>query len=180
MMRGKLTGLRARAAGDAEILHAGLYEDVAGWVRGSNRPWVPLAAPASPYAAVAASHEEAAASGAAEFSVVELASGELAGAMGLWNIDQHNRSAHIGIELLPAFRGRGLGTDAVRVICRYGFTLRGLHRLQMETLSDNAAMIAVAVKLGFAREGMLRGSSWLDGGFADDVIFGLLAEEFAG
>jgi RimJ/RimL family protein N-acetyltransferase len=87
--------------------------------------------------------------------------------------------AHIGIELRPAFRGRGLGADAVRVICGYGFALRGLHRLQLETLGDNHAMIAVAGKLGFTREGTTRGSSWVNGGYADDVIFGLLTEEFS-
>jgi RimJ/RimL family protein N-acetyltransferase len=88
--------------------------------------------------------------------------------------------AHVGVELLPGFRGRGLGADAVRVACRYGFALRGLHRLQLETLSDNHAMIAVAEKLGFTREGVTRGSSWVNGRFMDDVIFGLLAEELSG
>ena len=68
----------------------------------------------------------------------------------------------------------------VRVLCRYGFRLRGLHRLQLETLSDNHAMIAVAEKLGFTREGVIRGSSWVNGRFMDDVVFGLLAEEFTG
>jgi hypothetical protein len=70
--------------------------------------------------------------------------------------------------------------DAVRVVCRYGFALRGLHRLQLETLTDNHAMIAVAEKLGFTREGATRGSSWMNSRFMDDVIFGLLAEEFSG
>jgi RimJ/RimL family protein N-acetyltransferase len=169
MLRGELAGLRARTADDAEILHAELYEDVDEWVRGSVRPWVPLPpGPGSPSAAAA---------DAAEFSVVELATGDLAGAAVLWGLDPHNRVAHIGIELRPAFRGRGLGADAVRVICRYGFALRGLHRLQLETLADNQPMIAVAEKLGFTREGTMRGSSWVNGGFTDDVVFGLLAED---
>jgi RimJ/RimL family protein N-acetyltransferase len=182
MLSGELTGLRARAGDDADILHEELYEDVEDWVRGSNRPWVPLApGPGSPYAAADPPEERRGpAPEAAEFSVVELASGELAGAVALWGIDAHNRMAHIGIELRPAFRGRGLGADAVRVVCRYGFALRGLHRLQLETLADNHAMIAVAEKLGFAREGVTRGSSWMNGRFMDDVIFGLLAEEFSG
>jgi RimJ/RimL family protein N-acetyltransferase len=182
MLNGELTGLRARTADDAEILHEELYENVEDWVRGSNHPWVPIGSgPGSPYAAPDPSDERRGpAPSAAEFSIVELASGELAGQVALWGIDQHNRMAHIGIELRPAFRGRGLGLDAVRVVCRYGFALRGLHRLQMETLADNHAMIAVAEKLGFTREGATRGSSWMNGRFMDDVIFGLLAEEFSG
>ena len=92
------------------------------------------------------------------FAVTELATGELAGEAVLWGIDLHNRSAHVGLALRPAFRGRGLGTDAVRVLCRYGFTIRGLHRMQLETLADNHAMIAVAERLGFTREGTMRGA----------------------
>ena len=78
------------------------------------------------------------------FSVEELASGELAGEAVVWNLDTHNRSAHLGISLRPGFRGKGLGHDTIRALCRYGFTVRGLHRLQLETMDDNAAMIATA------------------------------------
>ena len=42
---------------------------------------------------------------AACFSVVELESRELAGEALLWGIDTHNRTAHPGIALRPAFRG---------------------------------------------------------------------------
>jgi RimJ/RimL family protein N-acetyltransferase len=79
----------------------------------------------------------------------------------------------------PAFRGRGLGTDAVRVLCRYGFSIRGLHRLQAETLAGNTAMITAATRAGFVPEGTLRRAAWVDGQFADEVILGLLDSEWA-
>jgi RimJ/RimL family protein N-acetyltransferase len=187
-LTGELTGLRARAAEDVAILHAELYEDVATRIMTDLRPWVPLPfGPASPFWVpglgvdpAASSDSAGAQSDSAIFSVVELATGELAGEALLWAIDLHNRSAHIGISLRPACRGRGLGADVVRILCRYGFRLRGLRRLQLETLADNHAMLAVAVKLGFTREGITRSSSWVNGRFTDDVIFGLLAEEFTG
>ena len=178
MLRGELVMLRARREDDAPVLHAELYEDTGTWVRSDTRPWVPVPfGPGSPHWP---GEEAPSASDAAVFAVTELATGELAGEALLWGIDLHNRSAHLGLSLRPACRGRGLGEDTVRVLCRYGFALRGLHRLQLETLADNHAMIAVAGKLGFTREGATRGSSWVNGRFADDVIFGLLAEEFSG
>jgi RimJ/RimL family protein N-acetyltransferase len=184
MLSGELTGLRARAAEDVEILHAELYEDVATRVRSDMRPWVPIpSGPASMFwvPGLGADPSEAAADpDSAIFSVVELATGLLVGEALLWAIDLHNRSAHVGISLRPAFRSRGFGVDVVRILCRYGFQVRGLRRLQLETLADNHAMIAVAEKLGFTREGMTRGSSWVNGRFCDDVIFGLLGEEFTG
>ncbi|HEY0934714.1 MAG TPA: GNAT family protein [Trebonia sp.] len=178
MLRGELTLLRARRGDDARILHAELYEDVEGYVRADNRPWVPVGfGPGSPHWPA---EEPPGASDAAVFAIVELASGELVGEALVWSMDLHNRSAHLGISLRPAYQCRGLGTDALRVLCRYAFALRGLHRLQLETLADNHAMSAVAERLGFTREGTTRGSSWVNGGFADDVIFGLLAGEFRG
>ena len=178
MLRGELTVLRARTEEDARTLHADLYEDVATWVRSDTRPWVPVPfGSGSPYWPAEAAP---APTDAAVFAVTELSTGQLAGEAVLWGIDMHNRSAHVGLSLRPAFRGRGLGTDVIRVLCRYGFVIRGLHRMQLETLADNAAMIAVAERLGFTREGTTRGSGWVNGQWADDVIFGLLDTEFGG
>ena len=178
MLRGELVVLRARREDDARVLHAELYEDTDTWVRSDTRPWVPVPfGTASPHWP---GEEAPSASDAAIFAVAELATGELAGEALLWSIDLHNRSAHLGLSLRPACRGRGLGEDTVRVLCRYGFAIRGLHRLQLETLSDNHAMIAAAERVGFTREGTSRGSSWVNGRWTDDVIFGLLDTEFGG
>jgi RimJ/RimL family protein N-acetyltransferase len=113
------------------------------------------------------------------FSVVELAIGELAGEAGMSGIDLHNRHAEIGLVLRPACRGRQLGTDVVRVLCHYGFVIRGLHRLQITTLADNHAMIAAAVRAGFVLEGTSRDVAWIDGGFADGVTLSQLAGEWS-
>jgi len=178
MLRGELVLLRARTENDARTLHAELYEDTETFVRADTRPWVPVPfGEASPHWPGEEAPEPA---DAAVFAVTELATGKLAGEALLWDLDLHNRSAHVGLSLLPACRGRGLGADTVRVLCRYGFTIRGLHRLQLETLTDNHAMIAVAERLGFTREGTTRASSWVAGHWADDVIFGLLDTEYAG
>jgi RimJ/RimL family protein N-acetyltransferase len=109
------------------------------------------------------------------FSVVENVSGELAGEALLWNIDTHNRGAMLGLALRPSFRGRGLSTDVLRVLCLYGFETRGLHRLQLDTLADNEPMIKAAKRAGFELEGTLRRSAWVDGRFYDRVILARLA-----
>jgi RimJ/RimL family protein N-acetyltransferase len=174
MLRGSKIELRARREADVAVLHAELYEDVATRSRADSRPWQPIPpqSAASPFA-IGDINDAAAC-----FSVVELASDELAGDALLWGIDSHNRTAHIGVSLRPAFRGRGLATDVVCVRCRYGFTVRGLHRLQVETLADNAAMIQAASRAGFMQEGRLRRSAWVNGDFADEVILGMLASEW--
>lgn len=104
--------------------------------------------------------------------------GTLIGNAALWGIDNHSRFAHLGLGLLPAARGKGFGTDVVAVLCHYGFVVRGLQRLQIETLSDNAAMLRAAERNGFVREGVLRSAAWVLGEFLDEVLLGLLAQEW--
>lgn len=174
MLRGTRVGLRARQDSDVVTLQSGLYDDVATRVRADSRPWrpIPPTPDASPYRVSEPVDEVAC------FSVVDLGDGDaLAGEALLWGIDLHNRTAHLGISLLPDFRGRGLGTDVVRVLCHYGFVHRGLHRLQVDTLADNEAMVRAATGVGFTQEGVLRRAAWVNGAFADEVVLGLLAEE---
>ena len=170
MLRVGKVGLRARDEADVAVLHAELYEDIATRAQADSRPWrpIPPGSAASPYAVTEPRDD------LDYFSVVELDSGELAGEALLWAIDLHNRMAHLGLSLRPAFRGRGLGTDVVLALCCYGFTIRGLHRLQADTLASNTAMI----RAGFVQEGRLRRSAWVDGEFADEVIFGMLATDW--
>ncbi|HEX4705520.1 MAG TPA: GNAT family protein, partial [Pseudonocardiaceae bacterium] len=113
------------------------------------------------------------------FSVVDLATRDLTGEAVLWGIDTHNRTAHIGMSLRPRYRGKGLAADVVRVLCHYGFVVLGLHRLQVDTLADNAAMIGAARRAGFTMEGTLRDGAWVTGVFADEVVLGMLAGEWA-
>lgn len=175
MLRGEKVGLRARIESDVTVLHAELYEDVLTRSRADSRPWRPISpdSTAAPYRIVDPADDYAA------FSIVERADGDaLAGEAVLWGIDLHNRSAHIGVSLRPAFRGRGLAADVVRVLCEYAFTVRGLHRIGIETLSDNGAMLRTAERVGFVREGVLRRAAWVNGEFLDEVVFGMLVEEW--
>ena len=177
MLRGEIIGLRAQQDSDVEVFEAELLNDVETRMRSDNRPWRPVAPGSadSPYRGPAARDDIGA---AVKFSAVELATGELVGEALLWGIDLHNRNAHIGISLRPTFRGKHLGTDIVRVLCRYGFAVRGLHRLQVDTLADNDAMIGAATRAGFVLEGTLRQAAWVDGSFADEVILSQLATEW--
>ncbi|MGV9288360.1 GNAT family N-acetyltransferase [Streptomyces sp. NPDC003719] len=174
MLRGGKVGLRARHEADIPVLRTELYDDVVNSSRAGGRPWRPITPGAKDPRLVVDDDEE----GHVPFSVVELDGGTLVGTANLWGIDLHNRSAHIGLGLLPSCRGKGYGTDVVAVLCHYGFTVRGLQRLQIETLSDNAAMLRSAERNGFVREGVLRSSAWVMGEFLDEVVLGLLAPDW--
>ncbi|GGR67133.1 MULTISPECIES: GNAT family N-acetyltransferase [Streptomyces] len=174
MLKGGKVGLRARHEDDIPVLRAGLHDDVVTHSRAEGRPWRPI----TPGAENAPFTVDDTDQRTAQFSVVEPDTGALAGSAVLWGIDTHHRSAHVGLGLLPAARGKGYATDVVAVLCHYGFVVRGLHRLQIETLADNTAMLRAAERNGFVREGVLRSSAWVMGEFLDEVLLGLLARDW--
>ncbi|MET9922629.1 GNAT family protein [Streptomyces sp. NPDC006435] len=166
--------LRARRDSDVDLLHRELYEDVATRVRGDSRLWRPLpTGDQSPFAVPKPDDETPC------FTVEEVASGDVAGEAVVWGVDLHNRCAHLGLALRPGFRGRGLAADTMAALCTYGFAVRGFHGLQVETLSENTPMLRAAQRVGFTVEGTLRRNAWVFGTWADEVILGLLAEEWA-
>jgi RimJ/RimL family protein N-acetyltransferase len=169
-----MVGLRARYEDDIPTLRAELYDDVVNSSRAEGGPWRPIT-PGSKDPRLVVDDKE---HGHVPFSVVELVGGTLVGTATLWGIDNHNRAAHIGLGLLPSARGKGYGTDVVAVLCTYCFVVRGLQRLQIETLSDNAAMLRSAERNGFVREGVLRSSAWVMGEFLDEVLLGLLVQDW--
>lgn len=173
-LSGGHVALRARHPNDVPILHAELYDDVATRSAADTRPWLPIPPEPSlsPYAVPADVQD------AAFFSVVSAADGELAGEALLWGIDLHNRLAHVGLALLPHFRGRGWSTQVVQLLCRYGFDVRGLNRLQLETTADNAPMLRAAQRAGFRDEGTLRHAAWVLGSFVDCKVMALLTEDW--
>jgi len=121
MLRGSKVGLRARHEDDIPVLQTELYDDVTNHSRSDNRPWRPIM-PGSKDSPFAVDDKE---QRHVPFSIVELDGGTLVGDSVVWNIDEHNRSAHVGLGLLPSCRGKGYGADAVRVMCHYGFVVRG-------------------------------------------------------
>ncbi|MGP4110315.1 GNAT family N-acetyltransferase [Streptomyces sp. 4N509B] len=174
MLSGSKVGLRARHEDDIPILRTELYDDVVNASRSESRPWQPITPGSKDPRLVVDDTQQ----GRVQFSVVELDGGTLIGTAVLWGIDDHNRTAHIGLGLLPSCRGKGYGTDVVAVLCHYGFVVRGLQRLQIETLADNTAMLRSAERNGFVREGTLRSSVWVMGEFLDEALLGLLAHEW--
>jgi RimJ/RimL family protein N-acetyltransferase len=176
MLSGEKVVLRARHEDDIEILRAGLYDDVENAARSEGRPWRPVRPGADDIRLTSDDKDQT----AVTFSVVEREGGALIGTATLWDIDTHHRAAHVGLGLLPDARGKGFGTDVVAVLCHYGFAVRSLHRLQIETLDDNHGMLRAAERNGFVREGVLRSSAWVLGEFVDEVVLGLLVGEWRG
>jgi len=110
----------------------------------------------------------------AGFVAVAIDDGTLLGRCSLWGIDSFNQEAHIGMSLRPAARGRRYGRDMLQLLCRFGFRIRNLRRLEIETFAMNISMRKTAEACGFVHEGTQREKGWTGDRFDDIAIYGLL------
>jgi RimJ/RimL family protein N-acetyltransferase len=109
--------------------------------------------------------------------VIETVPGELVGVCGLEGIDGRSRWATLGIWIGRPYWDRGYGTDAVRTLCRFGFREMNLQRIELRVHDSNPRGRRAYAKIGFREEGRLRRELFVDGGYVDIIMMGLLAEE---
>ena len=113
------------------------------------------------------------------FAIVDEVTDELLGSIDM-GVNAHFYRGHIGYWIVPAARGRGVCTTALRLLSAWALEDLGLQRLELVTDPDNAASQRVAEKAGFRREGILRAHlRHPDGRIRDSVMFSLLPGEIS-
>jgi RimJ/RimL family protein N-acetyltransferase len=84
----------------------------------------------------------------------------------------------IGYALLPGERGKGYGTESIRIIVDYLFLSKEIVRVQAITDVDNLASQKVLEKNRFKKEGTIRKSAFIRGEWRDGLIYSILREEW--
>lgn len=85
---------------------------------------------------------------------------------------------NIGVQLLPEGRGRGVGTEAQRLLLRYLFAHTPVVRIEAGTETGNIAEQRALEKCGLTREGVLRSYAYRDGRWRDVVHYSVLRDDF--
>lgn len=107
--------------------------------------------------------------------------GALIGGIRLYGINYSDKRAQLAIGIIdPAALGKGLGTQAMRLLAAHAFDTLGLHRLGCRVLDFNARAIAAYEKVGFVVEGREREAALIAGTWHDDLILGLLDRDLKG
>lgn len=114
-----------------------------------------------------------------DLAVTDRATGELVGEVVLNEWDPDARSCSFRTLIGPRGRGRGLGTEAVRLIVGYGFERLGLRRVELAAYGNNARALHVYEKAGFVVEGVRREVRMRDGEWTDEVLMAILDREWA-
>lgn len=113
------------------------------------------------------------------FLLIDKASGSVVGRCGLhnWNPDHHR--AEIGyVMTVESFKQKGLMSEALEAIIRYGFSELHLNRIEAIVAPDNIPSLRLLEKNGFVLEGRLRKHYPVENRFEDSLMLGLLRDEF--
>jgi aminoglycoside 6'-N-acetyltransferase len=115
-----------------------------------------------------------------QFAVVLRSSGQLIGDCAAMPHADDPRQCDIGFTLSSEHQGHGYASEAVRLLLTYLFTARDKHRITAYCDPRNAPSAALLERLGMRREGHLRESTWAKGEWTDDLVYGLLHDEWHG
>jgi ribosomal-protein-alanine N-acetyltransferase len=89
------------------------------------------------------------------FAVCSLDNSIFYGAGGLNDLSKEHHKAEIGFWLLTDFWGKGIMTEAMPLICKYGFDKLNLHRIEAFVESDNTNCKNAMRKIDFQHEGTM-------------------------
>ncbi len=99
------------------------------------------------------------------------------GGCSFFSVETPARTALLGIWLGKPYWDEGLGTDAVRTLCRFGFDHMNLQRIELDVFETNPRAERAYEKVGFVVEGTRRRSQFVGGRHVNSRVMGLLAEE---
>ena len=99
---------------------------------------------------------------------------KLIGIIGHYRIKPENYRAEIGYMLLPEYHGKGIITEAINVVVKYGFEKMKLHSIEAIIDPENYASEKVLQKNGFVKEAHLIENECYEGRFLDTVIYSKL------
>ena len=89
--------------------------------------------------------------GALGFAIVDSRTRDKVGSICLAFREKHRDCAEIMYWLAPWGRGRGIATNAVKLLCQWAFRSLGLERVTLQTLVGNTRSQLVAKRAGFQK-----------------------------
>jgi len=111
--------------------------------------------------------------------IVVKESDQLIGNIGMHGISIINRYASIGIFIGDKnCWSKGYGTEALKLMQKYGFDHLNLHRIYLTVISYNTRAIKAYEKAGFVREGVHREHIYRFGKYHDLYIMSILENEW--
>ncbi len=95
-----------------------------------------------------------------------------------YRLNWRRRKVELGYWIDATMQGKGLVIRACRTMVRHAFEEHEVHKVEISCATDNTRSRAVAERLGFTQEGILRQTDRLHDRYVDGVFYGLLVDEW--
>ena len=116
-------------------------------------------------------------SGEYQFAIETLSDRRFIGKCGFTKVNWRNRLAEMAILIgEKELHGKGFGADAVRTLCRFGFSEMNLRKIKAAVFDFNAPALRCYEKCGFKREGVLKQEMFRDGAYHDVILMALFRQ----
>lgn len=101
------------------------------------------------------------------------------GNMSINSINWVNRTASTGAVIgNKEFWGKGHGTEAKMLLLQYAFQTLNIRRMESSVIAYNKRSRAYMAKCGYQQEGIRRRAFYKDGGYHDEILYGLFQNEW--
>jgi [ribosomal protein S5]-alanine N-acetyltransferase len=104
-------------------------------------------------------------------------SGKIIGSCGFLNMKTKHHRAEVGFELSKDHWGKGIASESLKAIVKYGFQHLQLERIEALIEPDNLHSQKLVERQGFQREGLLRHYEFTCGKFDDLFMYSILKDE---
>ena len=114
-----------------------------------------------------------------QFAICLRATHQLIGDCGIHFLENEPEQVEVGITIKKLFQGRGYASEALTTVFNYIFFDLKKHRIVASIDPENFASIRLMEKMNMCKEAHFRKSIWMNENWVDDVVYAILAEEWA-
>lgn len=112
------------------------------------------------------------------YAIRRLDNDQLLGRVSWFDWNPRNRTVEIGFLISADYRRRGYGREAIRLLLKFLFNGMKVEKVLAQTGLFNKTAIALLTSFGFVQYGRLPRHHRLGSTLHDDLLFGLLTENF--
>lgn len=113
------------------------------------------------------------------YAIIEDKDGKPIGLINYLEVLGSNTTLELGLLIAEeSARGKGIGTECLRLLVNYLFETKNIMRIQFITRTDNIGMKAIGEKNGFIQEGILKKFKFTDGDYRDYCMMAITRDNW--
>ena len=113
------------------------------------------------------------------FGIFDVITNKIIGHISLYSIKRLPfSSGFIGYSIDERHIGKGVGTEAVRLVTEFAFERVALHRVEAYVSPRNEGSVIVLERSGYAYEGLLRQLLYINGVWEDHYMYAMVEDDF--